>query len=119
MRTARARSRIRTSTAIALTLGGLVWLGCHRTDPSTASRDCVGGEQLIVRNETGEAVDVYSNAQMLGSAAPGRTEFILPADTLRRAFRGRRSSGQWITATYGGQARRSELTFEVVCRYRP
>ena len=94
-------------------------LACRSVPREAANPTCTGDQVLAVRNETGEALDVYmtrpgGGSMVLGSVGPGRTEFILPPLTPPtaggRGFQGRRSNGQWVFGS-----RRRQLTFEVEC----
>jgi hypothetical protein len=113
-------ARISPLRSAALTLCVLcALLGCRSVPREAANPTCPGDQVLAVRNETGEALDVYMSRpgggkMVLGSVGPGRTEFVLPAlqpgTKGGRGFQGRSSNGQWV---FGRKAR--QLTFDVEC----
>ena len=109
---------LRLLVAVAALLALCVPLACRSAprERESANQVCEGKELLAVRNETGDALDIYMMGEgknlNLGTAGPGRTEFILPPRTAGgRGFQGRRPNGDVVF----GSARRRQLTFEVEC----
>jgi ABC-type sugar transport system ATPase subunit len=78
---------------------------------------CLGQEYLVVRNETGESVDIYmtrgSLSHIVGTVGTGRTELSFPGYDREGYFRGRLSrNGRWIQASKTNAASRFDIQVE-------
>jgi hypothetical protein len=105
---------------VLIAAGSLLSLGCHSARKPTAA-PCVGAPYLLVRNETGQEVDVYysqgATPYLVGRAGTGPTELTLPPNVDPNGyFRARFLDGQWIVGAFGGQRVASRITFEARCR---
>ena len=100
---------------LPLLLGAIVpALGCS----SAPRREvCLGQEYLVVRNETGESVDIYmtrgSLSHIVGTVGTGRTELSFPRSDQKGYFRGRLSrNGRWIQVSKVNAASRFDIQVE-------
>ena len=82
---------------------------------------CLGTPYLAVRNETGDAMDIYmvrgGSRQVLGTVGQGRTELGLPPEAAGKvSFQGRRvRDGRWIARAFGGRDDQARLDMSVEC----
>ena len=106
---------VRTLASLSgIALGSLALAACATKSAANATQRCVGTERLLVRNETGGAVDVFAGSSMIATVGPGSTELgIVPGTGRPGHFSGRRASDGVYISTRGSRAL---LRLQVICR---
>ena len=107
--------RLYTKVAIRLSVVAMVAAisGCQTTKPSG---ECLGTEYLLVRNDSGQSIDVVQSngtgVDVIGSAPPGVSQLQFPAGRARGGRYYARGNGTAVVTEHG---RSGNVRIEVGC----